>query len=131
MHLRITTAEGIPVYQQIVNQIRHLVASGRLTPGEEVPAIRTLAEQLVVNPNTVARAYRELERAGVLATRRTAGTYVAQAPPRVAPRERLRLLRERTDALLVEARHLDVDLEDVIELLRERDAAMSPEEQRL
>jgi DNA-binding transcriptional MocR family regulator len=66
----------MPIYLQIVNQVKYLVASGRLAPGEELPPIRVLAEQLLVNPNTVARAYRELERAGVVLKRRTAGTYV-------------------------------------------------------
>ena len=69
----------VPIYLQIVQQIKTLVASGRLSPGEDLPAIRVLAEQLVVNANTVARAYRELAEAGVLANRRTAGTYVADA----------------------------------------------------
>ena len=65
MQIHISSHDGVPIYIQIVNQVKHLVASGRLSPGEEIPPIRVLAEKLVVNPNTVARAYLELERAGV------------------------------------------------------------------
>ena len=65
MQIHITTADGVPIYQQIVNQVKYLVASGRLSPGDEMPPIRVLAERLIVNPNTVARAYRELEAAGM------------------------------------------------------------------
>ena len=67
MDIHISPHDGVPIYLQIVNQVKYLVASGRLAPGEELPAIRVLAERLLVNPNTVARAYRELEIAGVVA----------------------------------------------------------------
>jgi GntR family transcriptional regulator len=124
MQLHISPSDGVPIYLQIVNQVKYLVAAGRLAPGAELPPIRVLAEQLVVNPNTVARAYRELERAGVVTTRRTAGTYVSDAGSPLARRERLKILSERIDALLAEARQLDVSLDDVIALLRQRDQAM-------
>ena len=90
--------DGVPIYQQIVNQVKYLVASGRLAPGEEMPPIRVLAERLLVNPNTVARAYRELESAGVVEKRRTAGTYVSDAGSPLARRERLKIITERVDA---------------------------------
>ena len=79
MQIHISATDGVPIYQQIVNQVKYLIASGRLAPGEEMPPIRVLAERLLVNPNTVARAYRELESAGVVEKRRTAGTYVSDA----------------------------------------------------
>ena len=59
MQIHISPADGVPIYLQIVNQVKYLVSSGRLSAGEELPPIRTLAERLVVNPNTVARAYRD------------------------------------------------------------------------
>jgi GntR family transcriptional regulator len=120
MHLHINSADGIPIYVQILNQVKHLVASGRLAPGEEIPPIRVLAEQLVVNPNTVARAYLELERAGVVTKRHGAGTYVSESPSPMAHREKMKVLAQRVDSLLVEARHLDVELDEVVELLHER-----------
>jgi GntR family transcriptional regulator len=66
MNIHISPADGVPIYLQVVNQVKYLVASGRLAPGEELPPIRVLAERLVVNPNTVARAYRELEAVGIV-----------------------------------------------------------------
>src|SRR6266700_2073338 len=120
MQIHISPSDGVPIYLQIVNQVKYLVASGRLVPGEELPPIRVLAEKLLVNPNTVARAYRELEIAGVVTKRRTAGTYVSDAGSPLARRERLKILTERADALLAEARHMDVELDEVIKLFRER-----------
>jgi GntR family transcriptional regulator len=122
MHLHITATDG-PIYQQIIQQIKALVAAGRLAPGEELPPIRTLALQLTVNPNTVARAYRELAEAGVLTNRRTAGTYVAAEAAPLAREQCLDALSEQADALLAEARRLNIDLEDLLTLLRRRDAA--------
>src|SRR4051812_33597267 len=121
MHIHISTADGIPIYLQIVNQVKYLVSSGRLAPGEELPPIRTLAEQLVVNPNTVARAYRELEAAGIVEKRRTSGTYVSSAGSPLAREERLRILSERIDALLAEARQMDISTEEVVRLIRSRE----------
>jgi GntR family transcriptional regulator len=126
VHIHLSPNDGLPIYLQIVNQVKYLVASGRLAPGEELPPIRVLAEKLVINPNTVARAYRELEVAGVVTKRRTAGTFVSDAGSPLARRERLRILTERVDALLAEARSMNVDLDEVLQLLRERHEAMQP-----
>src|SRR5436309_7672761 len=120
MQLHISTNDGVPIYLQIVNQVKYLVASGRLAPGEEIPPIRVLAQQLLVNPNTVARAYLELERAGIVAKRQGSGTYVSDAGSPLARRERMKILTERIDGLLVEAQHMNVELEEIIKLLRER-----------
>jgi GntR family transcriptional regulator len=81
----------------------------------------------VVNPNTVARAYRELETAGVVEKRRTTGTYVSATGSPLARRERLRILAGRIDALLAEARQLGVRTDDVIDLLRQRDEILQPD----
>jgi GntR family transcriptional regulator len=126
VQIHISPNDGVPIYLQIVNQVKYLVASGRLAPGEELPPIRVLAEKLLVNPNTIARAYRELEIAGVVTKRRTAGTYVSDAGSPLARRERLKILTERADALLAEARQMDIGTEEVIRLLRQRDEAMQP-----
>ena len=127
MQLRISVQDGAPIYQQIVEQVKYLVAAGRLKPGDDVPPIRVLAEQLRINPNTVARAYLELERAGIVSMRQGFGTTVAQVKAPLPRREQLRLLAEPAEVLLTNAHHLNVSLEDVITLLRERDAAMQPE----
>lgn len=124
MQIHISPNEGVAIYQQIVNQIKYLVASGRLAAGEELPPIRGLAEQLLINPNTVARAYRELEMAGIVEKRRTAGTYVSDQGSPLARRERLKILTDRIDQLLAEATQLGVSLEEVNKLVQQRHAAM-------
>ena len=126
MQIHITTADGVPIYQQIVNQVKYLVASGRLSPGDEMPPIRVLAERLIVNPNTVARAYRELEAAGVVEKRRTAGTYVSEQGSPLARKERVKILTERVDALLAEARQMDVPYDELVKLMDKRNQSMTP-----
>jgi GntR family transcriptional regulator len=124
MHFHISTRDGVPIYVQIVTQVKQMVASGRLVPGDELPTIRALAEQILVNPNTVARAYRELETAGVVATRRGSGTVIASEGSPLARKERSKILAGRADALVAEARHLGFSIEELIEIVRRRDAAM-------
>jgi GntR family transcriptional regulator len=124
VHIHLSPNDGVPIYLQIVNQVKYLVASGRLDAGAELPPIRVLAEQLLVNPNTVARAYRELELAGVVEKRRTAGTYVSGAGSPLARREQVKILTQRIDSLLAEARQLNFDLDGVIQLLKQRDQAL-------
>jgi GntR family transcriptional regulator len=124
VQIHISSADGVPIYLQIVNQIKYLVASGRLSPGNELLPIRVLAERLLVNPNTVARAYRELEAAGIVEKRRTAGTFVSDQGSPLARRERVKILTQRIDALLAESRQMNIDLPDVLKLVEERNAAM-------
>jgi GntR family transcriptional regulator len=124
MQIHISASDGVPIYLQIVNQVKYLVASGRLAAGEELPPMRVLAERLVINPNTVARAYRELEAAGMVEKRRTAGTYVTDQGSPLARRERLKILTERVDALLAEAQQMDISLEEVVKLAERRHATM-------
>jgi len=125
VHIHISTQDGVPIYLQIVRQIKHQIASGILTPGRELPSIRDFAEKLLVNPNTVARAYRELETAGLVEKRRTAGTFVAEGLSPFARRKKLRMLSERVDGLLAEASQLQVPLEDLVELLHQRARAFA------
>jgi GntR family transcriptional regulator len=122
--MRRTSSQG-----QIVAQVEFLVASGRLSVGDTLPAIRTLAEQLLVNPNTIARAYRELELAGVVEKRRTAGTYVAENGSPLARKERLKLINERVDRLLVEAFQMGFDLDDVLKLVQKSQLAIDHQKQ--
>lgn len=128
MQIHISATDGVPIYQQIVNQVKYLIASGRLVAGEEMPPIRVLAERLLVNPNTVARAYRELETAGVVEKRRTAGTYVSETGSPLARRERLKMIADRVDALLAEARQLGIGVDELFELIARRDQAMKSAE---
>jgi GntR family transcriptional regulator len=127
MQIHVSPQDGLPVYRQIFNQVKYLVASGVLGTGEELPPIRALAEQLLINPNTVARAYRELEHAGIVVKRGTVGTFVSDAPSPFARREQLRVLRQRIDALLADASHMGVDVDELKNLIDERDALMHSE----
>jgi len=127
MQIHVSSDDGLPAYKQIFNQVKYLVASGILRPGQELPAIRVLAEQLLINPNTVARAYRELEHAGIVVKRGTVGTFVSDAPSPLARRERLRVLRQRIDTLLADASHMGVSIDELKDMLDERDALMHSE----
>lgn len=124
MQIHISTNDGVPIYLQVVNQIKFLIASGRLASGDELPPIRVLASQLLVNPNTIARAYRELEMAGIVEKRRTNGTYVSEQGSPLARRERVKILTERIDTLLAEASNLGVELDDVMKLVQQRYATI-------
>ena len=130
MQLRISVDGGAPIYQQIVEQVKRLIAGGRLQSGCDIPPIRVLAEQLRINPNTVARAYLELQREGVIVTRQGSGTVVAESKPTMPRKEKLKILARSADLLLTDASHLDIPLEDVLALVRERDAVLHPEASR-
>ncbi|MBN1901727.1 GntR family transcriptional regulator [Candidatus Sumerlaeota bacterium] len=130
MRIRISLQGGVPVYLQIANQIKYLAASRRFLPGDQLPSVRKLAEELVINPNTVARAYRELENEGVLVTRRGAGVYVSEGGSPLAKKERRRILSERIDMLLTEAGHLNVNLEDLMDLIGERNKILKEKEKK-
>jgi GntR family transcriptional regulator len=120
MNITINTKDGVPIYRQIANQIRYMVASGLLQSGEEVSPVRTLALALNVTPNTVVKAYDELEAAGVIFKRRGAGTYISDEQSPLADRERRRIIEARIDSLLAEAHQLDFNAEDLLELVRDR-----------
>jgi len=125
MQIQIDLSSCLPIYLQIVNQVKYLATSGRLGPGEEIPAIRRLAENLMINPNTVARAYVELENVGVGVIRHGAVTYVSQTPPAINRNRRHKILGERIDILLSEARQLGVELKEVVTLLQLRHKKMT------
>jgi GntR family transcriptional regulator len=125
MDISINLADGVPIYKQIVNQVRYLAASGALAPGEELPPIRTLALQLKVTPNTIVRAYDELEAAGVIHKRRGSGSFVSDVRHSpLADTERQRIIEQRVDSLLAEAHHLNFTADDVLRVIRDRRAVM-------
>lgn len=125
MQIHVSDSSGMPYYQQVVGQIRLLVASGRLEPGEQLPAVRKLAEQLLINPNTVARAYRELEAEGVVTARRGAGVFVSEGGSPLSKREKTKRLNERIDGLLAEATQLGFDLDALLRLVEQRGRTFS------
>ncbi len=121
MQIHVTTADGTPYYVQVVSQVKFLVASGRLEPGQQLPPVRKLAEQLMLNPNTIARAYRELEAVGVVTSKRGSGVFVASGVSPLSKCEKTRILTERIDALLATSRQMRVDIDSLVKLVKQRD----------
>ena len=120
MLFQIDSASRSPIYRQLVGQIREAVARGRLAPEERLPSVRDLSRQLVINPNTVARVYTELERDGVLNTRPGLGVFVAQPKNDLTRRVRKDRLTSLVDGLLTEAVHLGFAADEVLAVLTER-----------
>ena len=100
MLFAISPASGQPLYLQVMQQIRHAVETGVLQPGDVLPGVRTLAEQLVVSPNTIVKAYSELEHEGLLDLRHGSGAYVSAPRGTKSRRERLRHAQDRVRALV-------------------------------
>ncbi len=110
-----------PLYHQLERSIRFAIATGRLQIGHQLPTVRQLAVELRINANTVARVYAELERAGVVETRRGVGTFVTARPHEAASRrDRGRRLRELADHFITETHHRGFSIDDVIEHLESR-----------
>ncbi len=123
MQIQISSTDGAPIYRQIVDQIKYLIAAGRYKAGDRLPPVRKLAEQLLVNPNTVARAYRELEGAGVIVTRQGSGTTIAKNGSPLARSEKMRILTDRIDMLLAESKQMEVPLATLLKLVQQRERA--------
>lgn len=119
LQIHISASDGVSIYLHVVNQIKYWIAGGSLVGGEELPPIRTLAEKLVVNPNTIARAYRELEIAGIVKNRRTAGTYVSDQGSPLARRVQIKILTDHINQLLAEAGQTSVSLEEIVKLTQQ------------
>jgi GntR family transcriptional regulator len=115
--IRIDATLPTPIWSQIEDALRHLVASGALQPGDAVPSVRDLAREQRINPNTVAKAYQRLVEAGVLETRRGEGTFVAQKPPAMPAAERARVLRDGASRLATLAVNLGVSRTETVAVL--------------
>lgn len=131
MNLQIDSESKVPIYVQIEEQVRALIAAGQLRPGEQLPTIRELAADLRVNYNTVARAYMELDHDGVISTQRGRGTFVAGVPDdEQMARKRRKKLHAVVRSAIDEARMLGYDLEEIDEAFGEELAACREEERR-
>ncbi|MCC6698963.1 MAG: GntR family transcriptional regulator [Candidatus Hydrogenedentes bacterium] len=131
LHITINQGDGLPLYLQLVQQFKHLIATGRLKADTELPSVRALSEQLLVNPNTVVRAYRELEVAGLVYKKRGSGTFVSASGSPYTGEECRRILSQRADTLIVEGRNLGFGVDQLVDLLRERDRALNGKESRI
>ncbi len=113
MFFPIDPTSGVAIYEQVVRQIKFAVAGGVLRTGELVPSVRELARELAINPNTVARAYRQLQDDAVLRTVRGMGLAIATGAAEKCRRERVRLIRDRLRQVLDEARRSRLDLNEL------------------
>jgi GntR family transcriptional regulator len=120
MILQINFKSGMPIYLQVVDQIKAAAASGALRPGEALPSIRPLAEELRVNRNTVAKAYSELESLGVIETLPGRGCFLKENHTALRKEVRRKLLVTEIDRAIVQAHHLQVLRNEFLELIHER-----------
>src|SRR5688572_10322850 len=116
--LHIDFRSGLPIYTQIVNQVQTQVASGILQPGDQLPTVRSLAEELRVNFNTVARAYRILDEARIISTQQGRGTFITEIPPpNVTERLRRESLEALTERFISEAMRLDFSTSEICQMV--------------
>ena len=113
MQFQCDAAARVPIYRQLIDQVRGAVARGRVQPGDRLPSVRQLSRELVVNPNTIAKAYTELEREGVLNTRRGLGVFIAKPQAELSTKVRKERLLAALDLFLTEAVHLGFTAEEV------------------
>jgi GntR family transcriptional regulator len=119
--LQIDFRSGLPIYTQIVNQIQAQVVGGVLRPGDQLPTVRALAEELRVNFNTVARAYRILDEARIISTQQGRGTYITDVPPpNVTEKLRKESLEALTQRFLTEATRLDFSKTEISQMIKEQ-----------
>jgi len=115
MQILIDNASGRPVYQQIIGQIKRDIALGRLIKDERLPTVRQLARQLAINPNTIAKAYRQLEQEGIIVTKAGAGAFVASLDSSLSRAVRKKLISEELERISVEAYHMQIDKQTLSE----------------
>ena len=115
VELQISTGSSVPIYRQIMDGLRQAIASGGLALGDQLPSVRSMAERLLLNPNTVARAYGELAREGIIEPRHGRGVFVARRRQVYTNAERSRRLERAVEAMLAEALLLDFDREEILQ----------------
>jgi GntR family transcriptional regulator len=119
--LQIDFRSGLPIYTQIVNQIQAQVVGGVLKPGDQLPTVRALAEELRVNFNTVARAYRILDEARIISTQQGRGTYITETPPpKISEQLRRESLEALTQRYISEAGRLDFSKSEISQMVRDQ-----------
>ena len=110
----------VPIYQQLVDGVKKAVARGILAPGDKLPSVRELAGRIAINPNTIAKAYQELEREGIIETLRGRGSFIAEVQARSIDREeKKRRMREMLEKVLVEAYYMQMEEEEVLAMVEE------------
>ena len=118
--IQITPGSNEPLYSQVVRQVSEAIAKGRLCPGDKLPSVRKLASELIINPNTVARAYSQLEQNGLVASRTGAGTFVTDPSLRDKDAAQLSILADRMDNLISQSLNLGLSKGKAIEMFKNR-----------
>lgn len=119
--LQVDFRSGLPIYIQIVNQVQAQVAGGILKPGDQLPTVRAVAEELRVNFNTIARAYRILDEARIISTQQGRGTYITEIPPpKVTEKLRKESLQALTERYINEAMRLEFSKDEVTEMITDQ-----------
>ena len=124
LYIKINPHSGVPVYRQVMDQIRYYVGSGTLKCGARLPSIRELARALAVNPTTIVKAYTELQHAGVIDMKHGKGAFLTDAGGRISRAEQRQILRRLARPLAVEAGQIRADPEMVLEILKEEMSRM-------
>jgi len=119
MQIRIDNASDRPVYQQIIDQVKRDIALGRLGKDEKLPTVRQLAGQIAINPNTIAKAYQQLEREGIIMTRPGAGTFVANLDSDLSSSVKKKLICEDLELAVVDAFHMQIDSQTLLKWFNE------------
>ena len=109
MQIRIDNSSSRAIYQQIIDHVKRDIALGKLQPGERLATVRELAAQLIINPNTIAKAYRQLEQDGIIVTRAGAGAFVAELSSNLSQSVRKRIICEQLELVAVEAIHMRIE----------------------
>lgn len=120
VQFKLDLKSGVPFHRQIVDQIRFGIASGRLLPGEQLPTVRDMAVRLEINPNTVRKAYSDLELLGTLDTQQGTGTFVSDQQVQIGDAEKQRMLKQLCDELVARGHQYNLALTDIIEYLQGR-----------
>ncbi len=120
IQFKLDLKSGVPFHRQIVDQIRYGIASKRLLPGEQLPTVRELAVELEINPNTVRKAYSDLELLGILDTQQGTGTFVGHKEVEIGDDEKQRMLRQICDDLVARGHQYNLTLQDIVEHLQRR-----------
>jgi len=118
--IQILPGSGEPIYVQVAEQISQAIAKGQLVSGDKLPAVRKLAAELVINPNTVARAYSRLEQAGLVTTKIGSGTFISDPKLRRTDAADINMLTERMDTLITRGLNLGLETQDLISLFESR-----------
>jgi GntR family transcriptional regulator len=120
IEFKLDIESGVPFHRQIVDQIRYGIASHRLLPGEQLPTVRELAVELEINPNTVRKAYSQLEILGILDTQQGTGTFVGEQGVEIGADEKRRKLKQICDELAARGHQYNLTVQEIVDHLQER-----------